>query len=72
MQLMALRHMDAVLAVSRPLADRLAKPECPRKRFTWFRRVRTPCTKLDARRRAKQLGLNASARVIGLGGSPLP
>jgi len=66
MQLMALRHMDAVLAVSRPLADRLAEAGVPAKKIHFVPNGFAPLARSSTRGAARQqLGLNASARVIG-------
>ena len=65
-QLIALRHMDAVLAVSRPLADRLAKAGVLRDKIHFvpngFALVAANSTRDAARR---QLGLDGSTPVIG-------
>jgi glycosyltransferase involved in cell wall biosynthesis len=66
MQLMALRHMDAVLAVSRPLADRLAKAGVPANKIHFvpngFAPVAPTATRAVAR---QQLSLNGGTPVIG-------
>lgn len=66
MQLMALRHVDGVLAVSRPLVDRLAKSGVPAGKIHLVPNGFAPVTPTSSRATARQrLGLNGSTPVIG-------
>lgn len=66
MQLMALRHVDAVLAVSRPLTERLAKAGVPRENIHFVVNGFAPVAPTSSRAAARQqLGLNGSTPVIG-------
>src|SRR5712672_446239 len=66
MQSMALRHMDAVLAVSRPLADRLSKAGVPANQIHFVPNGFAPLARSSTRGAARpQLGVNASTPMIG-------
>ena len=66
MQLMALRHVDGILAVSRPLADRLTKSGVPGGKIHFVPNGFSPVAPTSSRAVARQqLGLNGSAPVIG-------
>ena len=66
MQLIALRHADAVLAVSRPLVDRLAKAGVPAGKIYFVPNGFAPLAVNLARDAARQqLDLNGSAPIVG-------
>lgn len=65
-QLFALRHVEAVVAVSRPLVDRLAKAGVPPNKIHFVANGFTPLA-INLTRAAAQgeLGLNGNAPVVG-------
>lgn len=73
LQRRSLRHMDAAVAVSRPLADRLARSGVPTPPLLVIPNAyRAPGSFLEQHEARQQLGLSLDAKVIGWVGRVTP